>query len=139
MRKKMTGLVIGGLLGISALGITFATNVGSAAEQKSPTMHEMMMEKGQMGNMDMNQMMKSPEMQKQCLEMMKSPEMQQSMKTMMKTPEMQGMMKQMLSSDPALRQMMLDMVNSIEPNDQTTTNDNTQTTVMPPVDHSMHH
>lgn len=139
MKKKMTGLIIGGLLGVSVLGVTFATNVSSAAEKNAPTMQGMMMEKSQMGNMDMQQMMNSPEMQKQCLDMLKSPEMQQPMKNMMKTPEMQVMMKQMLSSDPALRQMMLDLVNSIDPNDQTSTLDNLQTTVSPEIDHSIHH
>lgn len=139
MKKKMTGLIIGGLLGVTVLGVTFTTNIGSAAEKHTPTTHEMMMEKGQMGNMDMQQMMSSPEMQKQCLEMMKSPEMQKTMNTMMKTPEMQAAMKQMLSSDPALRQMMLDLVNSIDPNDQTTMKDNTQMTMPSEMDHNMHH
>jgi len=139
MNKKMTGWIIGGLLGVAVLGVNISMNVSSAAEKNTPPMQDMMMEKGQMNHMDMTDMMKSPEMQKQCLEMMKSPEMQQTMKDMMKTPEMQGMMKQMLSKDPAMRQMMLDLVNSIEPNEQTSTLDTTETTAVPAVDHSMHH
>ncbi|WP_378955953.1 hypothetical protein [Pelosinus sp. sgz500959] len=126
MKNKMTGWIVGGLLGVSVLGVTLSTNVVSAAEKNAPSTHEMMMEKGQMGDMDMHKMMNSPEMQTKCLEMMK-------------TPEMQAMMKQMLSRDPALRQMMLDLVNSVEPTDQATTPDNTQTTMMPAMDHSMHH
>lgn len=137
MKKKMTGWIIGGLLGVSVLGVTFATPV-NAAEKNAPAMQGMMMEKGQMSNMDMKQMMNSPEMQKHCQEMMKSPEMQKHCLEMMKSPEMQAMMKQMLSQDPAFRQMMSDLVNSIDSNDQIATPDNAQTTMMP-VDHSMHH
>ncbi|MBC8014685.1 MAG: hypothetical protein H7X79_02950 [Sporomusaceae bacterium] len=125
MKKKMTGWIIGGLLGVSVLGVAFDTPVSSAAEKNTPAMHGMMMDKGHMDNMDMHKMMNTPEMQKKCIEMMKS-------------PEMQTMMKQMLSSDPALRQMMLDLVNSVEPNDQVNAPDS-QTTVTPAVDHSAHH
>ena len=139
MKKKITGWIIGGLLGVTMLGVTFATNIGSAAEKNMKAMPGMMMEKGHMENMDMHKMMNSPEMQKHCLEMMKSPEMQKSMNTMMKTPEMQAMMKQMLSRDPALRQIMLDLVNSIDPNDQTTMTDNTPKPMPPAMDHNMHH
>ena len=126
MKKIMTGWIVGGLLGVTVLGVTFAGNIGSAAEKNTPTMHEKMMEKGHMDTMDMQQMMNSPEMQKKCLEMMK-------------TPEMQAMMKQMLSRDPALRQIMLDLINSIDPNDQTSMTDHTQMTMPPATDHSIHH
>lgn len=139
MNKKITGLIMGGLLGVAVLGVAFTPNVSNAAEKNTPPMQSMMMEKGQMDHMDMEKMMNSPEMQKKCFEMMKSPEMQQSMKTMMQTPEMQSMMKDMLAKDSAMRQMMLDLINSIEPNDQTSTPDNTPMTMPAGMDHSMHH
>lgn len=141
MNKKMAGFIVGGLLGISALGVSFSPNLTNAAEKN--TMQGMVMEKGQMDHMDMKNMdmknMDPAEMQKHCLEMMKSPQMQQSMSTMMKNPEMQAMMKQMLTRDPALRQTMLDLINSIDPNDSANAPDTTQTTMPAEMDHMMHH
>lgn len=139
MKKNMTGWIIGGLMGVSVLGAAFGTNVCSAAEKPAMPMQEMKMEHGQMGNMDMHQMMKSPEMQKHCLEMMKNPEMQKHCLEMMKSPEMQTMMKQMLTNDPALKQMMSDLINSIDTNNQTNMPVNTESIMVPAEDHSAHH
>lgn len=120
MNKKLTAWVVGGLVMASVVGLGFNATVASAAE-KAPQMQ--MMQPNQtgtmMGNMDpkaMADMMKTPEMQKQCIEMMKNPEMQKAMKDIMKTPEMQGVMKQMLQQDMGFHQMMSDLVNSVDMN-----------------------
>lgn len=142
MKKRMTGWIMGGVFAISAAGLLIGTNMGSAAEKnadKPPVMQGKMMESEQKDNMEM---MNSPEMQKQCLDMMKSSDMQERMKGMMKEPEMQATMKQMLASDPALRQIMRDLVNSVDANDQ---NDNpvpqssTPANAPNAVDHNAHH
>ena len=138
MKKRMTGWIMGGVFAISAAGLLMGTNVGSAAEktaEKPPVMQGKMMENGQMGSMN-HEMMNSPEMQKQCLDMIKNSDMQKTMKEMMKQPEMQATMKQMLASDPELRQIMRDLVNSID--DQ---NDNSvpQASAPKTMDHSAHH
>jgi hypothetical protein len=142
MKKRMTVWIMGGVFAISAAGLLMGTNVGSAAEKnadKPPVMQDKMMQNGQMDN---KEMMNSPEMQKQCVDMMKSSDMQKTMKGMMKQPEMQATMKQMLASDPELRQIMRDLVNSVDSNDQ---NDNsvpqssTPATVPDAVDHNAHH
>ena len=142
MKKRMTGWIMGGVFAISAAGLLMGTNVGSAAEktvEKPPVMQGKMMENGQMGSMEM---MNSPEMQKQCVDMMKSSDMQQTMKGMMKDPEMQATMKQMMASDPELRQIMRDLVNSVESNDQNDNSDpqsGTPANAPDTVDHNAHH
>jgi hypothetical protein len=142
MKKRMTGWIMGGVFAISAAGLLMGTNVGSAAEKiadKPPVMQGKMMQNGQMDKMEM---MNSPELQKQCVDMMKSSDMQETMKGMMKQPEMQVTMKQMLASDPEMRQIMRDLVNSIDINDQ---NDNpvpqssTPSNAPDTVDHNAHH
>lgn len=139
MKKRMTGWIMGGVFAISAAGLLMGTNVGSAAEKiadKPPVMQGKMMQNGQM------EMMNSPEMQKQCVDMMKSSDMQETMKGMMKQPEMQAKMKQMLASDPELRQIMRDLMNSVDVNDQ---NENlvpqssTPANAPDSVDHNAHH
>lgn len=142
MKRRMTGWIMGGVFAISAAGLLMGTNIGSAAEKnadKPPVMQGKMMESGQKDNMEM---MNSPEMQKQCLDMMKSSDMQETMKGMMKEPEMQATMKQMLASDPELRQIMRDLVNSVDSNDQNNNSvpqTNTPATVPDSVDHNAHH
>jgi protein CpxP len=142
MKKGMTGWIMGGIFAISAVGLLMGTNVGSAAAKnadKPPVMQDKMMQNGQMDN---KEMMNSPEMQKECEDMMKGSDMQKNMKEMMKQPEMQAAMKQMLASDPELRQMMRDLVNSVDANDQ---NDNpvpqssTPATISDTVNHNAHH
>jgi len=142
MKKRMTGWIMSGVFAISAAGLLMGTNVGSAAAKnadKPPVMQDKMMQNGQMDN---KEMMNSPEMEKKCVDMMKSSDMQETMKGMMKQPEMQATMKQMLASDPELRQIMRDLVNSVDTNDQ---NDNpvsqssTPTNAPDTVDHNAHH
>lgn len=120
MNKRVAVWVVGGLVTVSALGLGFNTTIGRAAEKAPQTQMMQTNPMGNMmGNMDpkaMADMMKTPEMQKQCAEMMKNPEMQKAMKDMMKTPEMQGMMKQMLQQDMGFHQMMSDLVNSVDMN-----------------------
>ena len=134
MKNKITGLIIGGLITASALGMAFGVNsIGNAAAKtEQAAVSSEMMKNDQMSP----EMMNSPEMQKQCGEMMASPEMQKTMMGMMKQPQMQTMMKQMLASDPKFKQMMSDMVN----------NANTVGEQVPPtdqapvaIDHNAHH
>jgi protein CpxP len=117
MNKRLVIFIVGALIAVGALGFAFGpANVSAAEPAKQPPMT---MQPGQMGNMDpkaMADMMKSPEMQKQCVEYMKSPEMQQAMMGIMKQPEMQAAMKQMLQSDAGFHQVMLDLVNSVDMN-----------------------
>lgn len=141
MKKRLTSWVIGGLITVSAMGLAFGSNIVTATEKNAvqpSSMHDMMKD-GQMGGMD--HQMNSPEMQKQCLDMMKNPEMQQAMKDMMKQPEMQSVMKKMLASDPEFRQIMSDLVNSIDPNDQNSSSTPSAGDLapMPGMDHSGHH
>jgi periplasmic protein CpxP/Spy len=97
MKNKMTGLIIGGLITASVLGVTFGVSNAAKAEEKAAEPN--MMQQGQM-NPDM---MNSKDMQKQCGEMMASPEMQKNMK---------AMMKNMMANDPEMKQMMTDMMKS---------------------------
>ncbi|BBB89598.1 MAG TPA: hypothetical protein PKA28_14390 [Methylomusa anaerophila] len=144
MSKEITGWIVGGLIAVSAMGLAFGTNIGRAAEKSAeqpPAKQDCVMNEGQMGAMDHN-MMDAQEMQKQCLEMMKSPEMQKTMKNMMKQPEMQAMMKQMLTNDPEFRQIISDLVNSVDPNAQTDNQASPADASTPPpggMDHSNHH
>ena len=142
MKNRMTGWIMGGVFAISAAGLLMGTNVGSAAEKvadKPLVMQGKMMQNGKMDNMEM---MNSPEMQKQCADMMKSSDMQKTMLGMMKQPEMQATMKQMLASDPEMRQIMRDLVNSVDSNEQ---NDNlvpqssTPANAPDAADHNAHH
>lgn len=113
MKKSLMIWVLGGLITVSAVGLSFDANKVSAAEQ--PKQSQMM----QMNNMDpksMATMMNSPEMQKQCVDAMKDPQMQKAMIGVMKQPEMQAAMKQMLQQDAGFHQMMLDLVNSVDMN-----------------------
>lgn len=116
MNKKLAVWVVGGLITASLVGTGVNQTVARAAEkvQQAP-----MNQTNQMMTMDaksMAEMMKNPEMQKQCIDMMKNPEMQKAMRDMMKTPEMQGVMKQMLQQDMGFHQMMADLVNSVDMN-----------------------
>ncbi|MBP2633498.1 MAG: hypothetical protein H6Q70_4126 [Firmicutes bacterium] len=97
MKNKMTGLIIGGLITASVLGVTFGVNNAAKAEEKPAATN--MMQQGQMNS----EMMNSKDMQKQCGEMMANPEMQKNMKTMMKN---------MMANDPEMKQMMTDMMKS---------------------------
>lgn len=128
MKSKMAGLIIGGLITVSAFGVAFSANsIGSAAAKTE----QLAVSPGMMQNGQMNpDMMNSPEMQKECQKMMASPEMQQAMKDMMKQPQMQNMMKQMMASDPVFKQIMSDIVNNNEP---------TITNEQAPIDHNAHH
>lgn len=138
MKNKMTGWIIGGLITTSVLGIAFGVNsIGSAAAKtEQAAVSSGMMQNGQMSQ----EMMNSPEMEKQCGEMMASPEMQQTMKDMMKQPQMQTMMKQMMVSDPEFKQMMSDMVNSAN-DENTATGGQVPPTDQAPaaIDHNAHH
>ncbi len=142
MNKKLIAGVAVALVSVAALGFAFGTSTGSAAEPaKQP---QMMTQGNQMGNMDpkaMADMMKTPEMQKQCVEIMKSPEMQQAMISTMQQPEMQAAMKQMLQSDAGFHQMMLDMVNSVDMNTDHGTKPSTTNDATAPAasDHNAHH
>ena len=100
MKNKMAGLIIGGLITASVLGVTYGV---SNAEKSEPVAAEQntMMQHGQM-NTDM---MNSKDMQKQCGEMMASPEMQKNMK---------DMMKDMMSNDPEMKKMMINMMKNAE-------------------------
>ncbi len=114
MKNKMTGLVIGGLITLSALGLTLGVNsIGKAAENDKSVSPSMMMQNGQMETMN-SEMMNSSEMQNQCTDMMSKPEMQKTMKEMMKQPQMQSMMKQLMSSDPEFKQLMSDIVKDVD-------------------------
>lgn len=134
MKNKMTGWIIGGLITASALGVAFGINsIGSAA----PKTEQAAVASGMMQNGQMNDdMMNSPEMQKECQTMMTSPEMQKTMKDMMQQPQMQNMMKQMMANDPAFKQMMSDMVNNAEKVDEQTT---PTAQAAAPIDHNAHH
>lgn len=136
MKSKMAGLIIGGLITVSVLGLAFGANsIGNAAAKtEQANMSSGMMQNGQMSS----DMMNSPEMQKECQSMMASPEMQQTMKEMMKQPHMQDMMRQMMASDPEFKQMMSDMVNNTEPaaKDEQTPSDGQNPA---PIDHNAHH
>ncbi|SMD16147.1 hypothetical protein [Sporomusa malonica] len=136
MKNKLAGWIIGGLITVSALGLAFGANsLASAAAntEQAAAAAGMMMSNGQMGKMD-PEMMNAPEMQKQCEDMMKSTDMQQAMKGMMQQPQMQNMMKQMLASDPAFKQMMVDMVSSSS--EQAT---QPQASESETIDHNAHH
>ena len=132
----MLGWMVGGLITVSAIGLAVGTGISSAAEKNtvSPAAMQGMMQNGSVGAMD-PKMMESPEMQQQCQDMLKNAEMQQAMIGMMKQPQTQAMMKQMFASDPELRQMMTDLVNSADANDQT----NTPAATTGGIDHSAHH
>jgi len=99
MKSKITGWIVGGLITVSVLGVTYGVSNAAKAEPAQNTMiqHEQM-------NSDM---MNSKDMQKQCGEMMKSSEMQKNMK---------DMMKQMISKDPEMKQIMIDMMKSADDN-----------------------
>ncbi|MDF2875136.1 MAG: hypothetical protein K0R22_1819 [Sporomusa sp.] len=119
MNKKIATLVIGGLVTAAVFGVGISPTSVGAAEKTSQTCEAQTNQMGAMGKMNpeaMVAMMKTPEMQKQCLEMMKNPEMQKMMREVMKTPEMQGIMKQMLQQDMGFHQMMSDLVNSVDMN-----------------------
>jgi hypothetical protein len=120
MKKSLMIWVLGGLITVSAIGLSFDANKVSAADQpkQAQTMQGQDMMQG-MKNMDpksMAAMMNSPEMQKQCVDAMKDPQMQKAMINVMKQPEMQAAMKQMLQQDAGFHQMMLDLVNSVDMN-----------------------
>ncbi|WP_371379105.1 hypothetical protein [Sporomusa aerivorans] len=137
MKNKITGWLAGGLITASVLGVAFGFNpVGNAAAKTEQAVagHSMMMQQGQMNQ----EMMSSPEMQKQCAEMMQNPEMQKMMKQMLQQPQMQTMMKQMLSGDPEFKQMLLDLINSVE---DTTTGEQAPASARNsmPMDHNAHH
>jgi periplasmic protein CpxP/Spy len=140
MKKKVMIWVLGGLIVVSAAGFGFGASVASAADQGK----QGQMMQGSPGMMQdpkaMADMMKSPDMQKQCIQLMKNPEMQKAMIDMMKQPEMQAAMKQMMSNDMAFHQMMLDIANSVDMNMDHGQSD---TQMSPggsmPMDHSGHH
>lgn len=137
MKNKMTGLIVGGLITVSALGLGFgATSVSSAAAKTEQAPAPSMMQNSQMSP----DMMNSPEMQKQCGEMMISPEMQKNMKEMMSQPQMQTMMKKMMASDPEFKKMMSEIVNNA---DDENTDEEEQTPSnskdVAPIDHNAHH
>lgn len=92
MNKKITGLVVGGVITLAAFGISFGVNATSSAAEKTVPSEHHAMQPDNMGTM-----MNSQEMQTNCHEMMKSPEMQKTMMEMMQQPEMQSMMKKMIS------------------------------------------
>ncbi len=132
----MLGWMVGGLITVSAIVLTVGTGISSAAEKNAapPAAMQGMMQNGSREAMD-PKMMESPEMQQQCQDMLKNADMQQAMIGMMKQPQMQARMKQMLASDPELRQMMTDLVNSADSNDQT----NTPAPAPDGIDHNAHH
>jgi periplasmic protein CpxP/Spy len=141
MKKRLMIWVLGGLIAVSAVGMSFGAKVVSAADQGKQSQ----MMQGNQGMMQdpkaMADMMKSPDMQKQCLELMKNPEMQKAMIDMMKQPEMQAAMKQMLQRDMKFHQMMLDLVNSVDMNMDHAQSDSQMMPgdSMPGMDHSAHH
>jgi hypothetical protein len=100
MKNKMAGLIIGGLITASVLGVTYGVSNAAKSEPVAAEQNTMM-QHGQM-NADM---MNSKDMQKQCGEMMASPEMQKNMK---------DMMKEMMSNDPEMKQMMINMMKNAE-------------------------
>ena len=113
MSKKLVMIIC--ILVTMVIGLTLVSAAGTNAQQGS----QMPMMQGQGMNMDakaMSDMMKTPDMQKKCVEYMKDPEMQKTMIGIMKQPEMQSAMKQMLQQDPSFHQMMLDLVNSVDMN-----------------------
>lgn len=132
MKKKITALMLGGLVALSVFSYS-----AYAAEKKpevKPTMHADMMSGMAADGKGMEKMMQDPEMQKKCIEMMKSPEMQAAMSSMLKTPEMQGIIKQMMQNDGELHTVMQDLVNSIDMNDH-----GSMQTPSPSMNHSAHH
>jgi cytochrome bd-type quinol oxidase subunit 1 len=132
MKKRITALMLGGLVALSAFSYS-----AYAAEKKpevKSAMHAGMMNGMAADGKDMETMMQDPEMQKKCIDMMKSPEMQAAMSSMLKTPEMQGIMKQMMQNDGELHTVMQDLVNSIDMNEHSS--------MQPPansMNHSAHH
>lgn len=120
MKKKLGILVVGGIVAMSTFGFMYGASAAEKAEQK-PAMHTMMPQDGKMDMQSMKDMMKNPEMQKQCLDAMRS-------------PEMQAALKQMMQRDGQFHQMMLDLVNSVDM-DAHSSDD----TANAPMNHSMHH
>ena len=117
MKKKLTMLVVGGIVTASTMGLGFNVTVASAAEKE--TVHTVMygdmvmQDKNKMGAMDtkaMGDMMKNSDMQKHCKEMMKSPEMKAKMQEMMKSPEMQAKMQEMMMKSPEMKAKMQEMM-----------------------------
>jgi hypothetical protein len=144
MKTNMTAWILGGLITVSAIGFEMSSNVSAAEKVVSPSGTQMM-SGNQMGSMSMdaksmNDMMNSPDMQKQCVEMLKNPAMQKNMIAMLKTPEMQTTMQQMLQNNPDLLQMMKDLINSVEIGGATTAPASDMSD-MPgmSMDHSTHH
>ncbi|MDU2065079.1 MAG: hypothetical protein E6713_09555 [Sporomusaceae bacterium] len=138
MKNKMASWMIGGLITVSVLGVTFGINsIGNTAQKaEAGTEASMMMQSGAMSP----DMMNSPDMQKQCGEMMASPEMQQTMKDMMKQPQMLTMMKQMMANDPEFKQMMSDLVNNATDEIKVDGTQASSTNQMPAtMDHNAHH
>ncbi|QDR81522.1 hypothetical protein [Sporomusa termitida] len=118
MNKKFSVWAVGGLLTAAVLAVGVSPAIAGAPEKSTQAWGTQANQPGVMpGKMNpqaMAEMMKTPAMQKQCLDMMKDPAMQQVMKDMMKTPELQGVMKQMLQQDMAFHQIMADLVNSVD-------------------------
>ena len=119
MNKKFTIWAVGSLLTAAVLTGGFSLAIAGAAEKPAPAACETQADQpgammGKMNPQAMAEMMKTPAMQKQCLDMMKNPAMQQAMKDMLKTPEMQGVLKQMLQQDMGFHQMLTDLVNSVD-------------------------
>lgn len=122
--KKVLPWILGGVLTVFVLGLGGNAAVGYAAEKdarqmKQHQMHQDVMQDGKnmMGQIDhkmMEEMMKDPAMMKQCMDMMQQPEMQSMMKDMMQKPEMQAMMKGMMQKDGQFHKMMMDLVNSVD-------------------------
>lgn len=144
MKKSMTRWIIGGLLAVSAVGVTLNTGIVNAGGKiigpQQPVVQGTTQNR-QMGSMD-PQMMNSPEMQKQCQDMMKDPEMQKGMKEMVKQPEMQDMMKQMLANDPEMRRTMSELIAAAEVGAQSvdqTSPDNASSSAPVTEDHNAHH
>lgn len=127
MKSKISGLIIGGLITASVLGVTLGVNsIGNAAANGKPA------ETGTM-NSDMMNSSENP-----CGEM-NGPEARQAMKEMMKRPQMQSMMKQMLSNDPEFKQMMSDLITNADTSDNEQVPDATQAPVTGAMDHNAHH
>lgn len=137
MKNTISGLIIGGLITASVLGVTFGANsIGSAAANDKPAVTSSnMMQSNQTGNMNSNMMNSS---EAPCGEMT-GPEAQKAMKEMMQQPQMQSMMKQMLSSDPEFKQMMSDLITSADTPNNEQVPDATQTPVTGAMDHNAHH
>ena len=120
MKKRFAMLVVGGIITVSAMGLSFNNTVASAAEKEivHPASHGAMAMQGEhkmdaMPSHDMGDMMKNCEMHKKCMEMMKNPEMQTMMQDMMKNPEMQTMMQEMMKN-PEMQAKMQEMMKNHE-------------------------